>query len=73
MCVHVRECARVYHLENSKPSHVKTVLLLLRVRLPVLRRGNIVAMTMCHESSGLVSAPRTAPRREQKADLHRLM
>lgn len=73
MRVRASECVRVCHLENSKPSHVKTVLLLRCARFPVLRRGNIVAMTMCHESSGLVSAPRTAPRREQKADLHRLM
>lgn len=36
-------------------------------------RGYIVALTMCHESSGLVSAPRTAPRQEQKADLRRLV
>lgn len=73
MRVHVSECVRVYRLENSKPFRVKTVLWLRCARSPVLRRGNIVAMTMCHESSGLVSAPRTAPRREQKADLHRLM
>lgn len=30
-------------------------------------------MKMCHELSGPISAPRPAPRREQKADLRRLM
>lgn len=40
---------------------------------PPSQRGNIVAMIMCHELSGPISAPWPAPRREQKADLHRLM
>lgn len=36
-------------------------------------RGDIGAVIMCHELSRPISAPWPAPRREQKADLHRLM
>lgn len=37
------------------------------------QRANVIVVIMCHELIRPISAPRPAPRREQKADLRRLM
>lgn len=66
-------CVFVSSEKFTVPEFMNTLIEIISFPPPPSQRGNIVAMIMCHELSGPISAPWPAPRREQKADLHRLM